>query len=210
MEDRIKLLYLDEEEGWQSIAYAGLKDKFDIIIPESLPLNITEIWKMVLDSEAQAILVDYRLNNSCIVSYTGDEVIAEIHKHNLHLPMFIITSFEDNALIECKEATIIRGKELLIDPDKLVKLEHIIYAGVNNYNRIKADKDKVLQDLQQKEKDGIALLADEEEAKFDAELYLSELDLDSNVRKGIITTASNKTLSNLLSAAQKLVELYNK
>ena len=124
--------------------------------------------------------------------------------------MFIITSYEDNAVIECKEAQIIRDKELITHADKLIKLQNIIVAGVNNYNKRKESAEKIIFSLQNKLKYNEILSQDEENMKFEAELYLSELDLDSNVHTNLITNSSNRTLDELLSMARQIVEIHKK
>lgn len=210
MAEKIRLVYLDEEQGWQSQAYAALNIDFELHIPECLPRNIECLWSEIKDFNADAILIDYRLNESGGVAYTGDEVIKEIHKHNKHLPMFIITSYEDNALIECKEAQIIRGKELLADADKVIKLKHIITASVNKYNARKLSAEDVIISLQTKVQKGESLSNDDETNKFDAELYLSELDLDSNVRANLITSKSNRDIEDMLNMAKVLIEMHKK
>ena len=210
MAEKIRLVYLDEEQGWQSQAYAALNVDFDLRIPECLPRNIEYLWSEIKDFNADAILIDYRLNESGDVAYTGDEVIKEIHKHNKHLPMFIITSYEDNALIECKEAQIIRGKELLADANKVIKLKNIIVASVNKYEARKSSAENVLISLQAKAQRGESLSNDDETNKFDAELYLSELDLDSNVRANLITSKSNRDIEDILNMAKELIEMHKK
>ena len=137
-------------------------------------------------------------------------MIKEIHKHNKHLPTFIITSYEDNALIECKEAQIIRGKELLADADKVIKLKHIITASVNKYEARKLSAEAVIMSLQTKVQKGENLSSDDETNKFDAELYLSELDLDSNVRADLITSKSNRDIEDMLNMAKELIEMHKK
>ena len=124
--------------------------------------------------------------------------------------MFIITSYEDNALIECKEAQIIRGKELLADADKVIKLKHIITASVNKYNARKLSAEDVIISLQTKVQKGESLSNDDETNKFDAELYLSELDLDSNVRANLITSKSNRDIEDMLNMAKVLIEMHKK
>ena len=210
MAEKIRLVYLDEEQGWQSQAHAALNVDFDLHIPENLPHTIECVWSEIKDFNADAILIDYRLNESGEVAYTGDEVIKEIHKHNKHLPMFIITSYEDNALIECKEAEIIRGKELLADSDKVEKLKKIIIASVNKYEARKSSAEAVLISLQTKVQKGDILSNDDESNKFNAELYLSELDLDSNVRTNLITSKSNRDIEDILNMAKELIEMHKK
>ena len=102
----IKVVFLDEEQGWQSSFYNSFSEKYEIIIPDTLPKNIEDIWELIRDS--QIAVVDYRLNGDGNISYTGDAVAREIHKHNKHFPVLILTSYEDNAIQECIETQSIR------------------------------------------------------------------------------------------------------
>lgn len=209
MEEKIRLAYLDEEEGWNAIAYSILGPDFNLYIPEQLPKDLEALWIELKKVGVQAVLVDYRLNASGKFYYNGDEVICEIHKHNKYFPAFIITSYEDNALIECKYAQIIRGKELLNATNKQ-KLQNIIKAGVNNYENRKLEAENIIKQLQYKINRGESLSNEEEANKFDAELYLSELDLDSKVRADMITNKANKTLDKMLTIAREITKKYQK
>ena len=210
MSDKIRLIYWDEEPSWQSQVHAALNEYFELIIPEELPLDVQSLWNTVLEYGAQAILVDYRLNGSGIVSYTGDEVIREIHRHNKHLPAFIITSFEENAIVECREAQIIRGKELITKADETSKLVNIITSGVNRYEIQKNSAEGVLIKLEDKLSKGISLSDSDELNKFEAEMYLAELDMDSGARNQMITIGSERNLIKMLALAREIVDLHKK
>lgn len=210
MEKKIRLIYLDEDTAWQSMAYHRLKDDFTLDIPETLPKKIEDIWSKIEEFAPQVIMIDYRLNESGTVSYTGDDVIKELHKHNKHLPMFIITSYEDYALITCEEAQIIRSKDILEKTELLDKLKNIITASVNNYNRRKVQAESIIRNIQEKIANGEEVSEVESENRFDAELYLSELDLDNGVRADLLTSRSNNTLDELLNVAQKIIALRKK
>ena len=210
MSDKIRLIYWDEEPSWQSQVHAALNEYFELIIPEELPLDLQSLWNTVLEYGAQAILVDYRLNGSGIVSYTGDEVIREIHRHNKHLPAFIITSFEENAIVECREAQIIRGKELITKADETSKLVNIITSGVNRYEIQKNSAEGVLIKLEDKLSKGISLSDSDELNKFEAEMYLAELDMDSGARNQMITIGFERNLIEMLALAREIVDLHKK
>ena len=210
MSDKIRLIYWDEEPSWQSQVHAALNEYFELIIPEELPLDLQSLWSTVLEYGAQAIVVDYRLNGSGIVSYTGDEVIREIHRHNKHLPAFIITSFEENAIVECREAQIIRGKELITKADETSKLVNIITSGVNRYEIQKNSAEGVLIRLEDKLSKGISLSDSDELNKFEAEMYLAELDMDSGARNQMITIGFERNLIEMLALAREIVDLHKK
>ena len=68
----------------------------------------------------------------------------------------------------------------------------------------------VIMSLQTKVQKGENLSSDDETNKFDAELYLSELDLDSNVRADLITSKSNRDIEDMLNMAKELIEMHKK
>lgn len=203
-----RVVYIDEETGWQSTAHAALSENYEIVIPEKLPCDISDIWELIRDT--QVAIIDYRLNGDNIVSYTGDDVAREIHKHNKHFPIFIITSFEDNAIQECREVQSIRGKEMFTTPEYLEKLNHMIDSAVSIYDNKKASCEECIRMCQEKIAKGDPLTVVEEADRFDAELYLSELDLDSSARANLISIGTSKELEEMLELARSIVSNYNK
>ncbi len=99
---------------------------------------------------------------------------------------------------------------MLADADKVVKLKNIIIASVNKYEARKSSAEDVLISLQAKVQKGEILSNDDEGNKFNAELYLSELDLDSNVRTDLITSKSNRDIEDILNMAKELIEMHKK
>ena len=203
----IKVVYIDEEAGWQSTAYAALSAQYDLHIPEVLPKNVSDIWDEIHDS--QVAVIDYRLNESDL-SYTGDDVVREIHKHNKYFPAIIITSFEDNAIQECTAIQTIRGKELFNAPEDLKKLCHMIDSAVAIYEKRKKDSEDVICAIQEKIAAGETLSEKEEADRYDAEHYLSELDLDSSARSILINTKTLKGIDEMLSLARSIVAKHDK
>lgn len=203
-----RVVYIDEETGWQSTVHAALSGKYEIEIPEDLPSEVSNIWELIRDS--QVAIIDYRLNGDNLVSYTGDDVAREIHKHNKHFPIFIITSYEDNAIQECTEVQSIRGKEIFTTPESLIKLNHMIDSAVSIYDKKKASCEECIRMCQEKIAKGEILTAAEEADRFDSELYLSELDLDSSARANLISTGTSKDLEEMLALARSIVSNYSK
>ena len=200
----IKIAYIDEEAGWQSIAYSALSDKYEMLIPEGMPQNISEIWAEV--QETQIAIIDYRLNGNGLVAYTGDDVAREIHKHNKHFPVIIITSFEDNAIQESTEVQVIRGKDMLTSPEMIQRLSYMIDSAVSSYDRRKKESEECILRCQEKVATGTLLTRDEESDRFNAELYISELDLDSSLRQNLIFSPGTlKSLEEMLTLARQIV-----
>ncbi len=204
----IKVVYIDEEAGWQSTAYAAFSGKYDIYIPEVLPREISDIWNEVRD--CQVAVIDYRLNESGQVAYTGDDVVREIHKHNKYFPAIIITSYEDNAIQECTSIQTIRGKDLFNANEGLNKLCHMIDSAVAIYDLKKKECEDTISALQEKISAGGVLSEKEEADRYDAEQYLSELDLDTSTRGILINTKTLKGIEEMLSLARSIVAKHEK
>lgn len=202
------MVYIDEEAGWQSTAHAALSDKYDIYIPDMLPRDVSEIWNEVHDS--QIAIIDYRLNESGQVAYTGDDVVREIHKHNKYFPAIIITSYEDNAIQECTATQTIRGKEMFNAKEDLKKLCHMIDSAVAIYDTRKKECEDTISILQEKITAGETLSEKEEADRYDAEQYLSELDLDASIRGILINTKTLKGIEEMLSLARTIVAKHDK
>ena len=212
MMDKIKLFYLDEEEQWQYMAYQTLGTDFDLRILETahFPRNVSDIWSIISDMNVDGVIVDYKLNDSGILPYTGNHVVREIRKHNLHLPVFMITSFEQNALQESDEVQIIRGKDILSDSNKCELLKTLIISSVGKYRSQKERCEEVIHKLVTKIDAGEKLTEYEIADKFDAELYISELDLDSGVRSHLINHAVSSNLSDLVEMAGAILDKISK
>ena len=212
MEDKIKLCYLDEQEQWQYMAHQKLGNDFDLRMLEQsqFPNDVSNIWSIIFDMNVDVVIVDYKLNESGILPYTGDQVIHEIRKHNLHLPVFMITSFELNALQESEEVQVIRGKDMLANPEKFDLLKTLIISSVNKYRTKKEKCEELIYKLASKIDAGETLSEEEEANKFDAELYLSELDLDSGFRKHLISQDASQKLSDMVNLAHSILEHLSK
>lgn len=206
--DSTRVVFIDEERPWQSSAYNFLNKYFVTYIPETVPRNIHDLWPEIKNFNPEIVIIDFLLNASGEVSYNGDEVAEMIHQHNRHLPIIILTSFEENALQECLETKIIREKALLTDyPSKLLS---IINANIKSYKLKKDRANNFLFTIQKKINDNIKLSDDEITKKFEAELFLSELDLDNSCRKDLITSASNRNLETLINLSREFINACRK
>lgn len=212
MNKKIKMCFLDEEAAWRMEAYRNFKDEFEVHIVEDnqFPKEVSGIWQIITEIEADVVIVDYRLNESGVLSYTGENVLHEIRKHNLHLPVFMVTSYEDNAIDECEEVQIIRGKDVLNTAENISNFKHLMRASVERYQKKKEESEFIVQMLSRKIDNGEPLTEAENAAKFDAELYLSELDLDSCVRANMINQQTSQQMADMLSIAQSIVERLDK
>lgn len=201
---KYKVAYLDEEEMWQAIARTTLGVDFDLRLI-NVPIAISDIWPYIVENEIQALVVDFRLFESGQVSFDGNQVVREVMSHNLHYPMFVMTSYETDAIESSDNVMNIRGKETLEDEKQYSKFREILKAKVAEYIRKEESAKNCVDQLNEKSLKEV-LTPVEEENRFKAELYLSELDRDNAAPLNTLTSAYSTQLQNLLEQANQLLE----
>ena len=200
-ETKIEAAITQKTKAIVPVHYAGVACEMDTIMAIAKKYNL-----VVIEDAAQGIMSTYK---GQALGTIGDYGCFSFHEtKNYSMGEGGALLIRDASKIE--EAEIIRGKELLADADKVEKLKKIIIASVNKYEARKASAEAVLISLQAKVQKGDILSNDDESNKFNAELYLSELDLDSNVRTNLITSKSNRDIEDILNMAKELIEMHKK
>ena len=198
--------YLDEEEQWKLMFRNSLKSDFNIVLLD-LPEKASDIWQIVEEKKLDALGVDFRLFESGKVSYNGNDIVKEVIRHNLHLPVFIITSYEGDAVELCEDIFIVRGKEMLTE--KLSLFKKMVLRAVNTYSHQISDANAIILEINRKLEKGMVLTVDEEEKRFNAERFLAELNLSDSFDTNMLTSAYSTQLQSLLDAANKIVNSIN-
>jgi hypothetical protein len=200
--------YLDEEEQWKLMFRNSLKSDFNVVLLD-LVEKVSDIWQTVEEERLDALVVDFRLFESGKVTYNGNDVVKEVRCHNLHLPLFVITSYEDNAIELCEDVFIIRSKDMLTDPQKLSLFKKILSRAINTYNHQISEANETILEINRKLKIGMTLSTDEEEKRFSAERFLAELNMSDSFGSNLLTSAYSSQLQSLIDAANKIVDSIN-
>ena len=201
--------YLDEEEQWKLMFRNSLKSDFNIVLLD-LPEKVSDIWQIVEKENLDALVVDFLLIESGKVIYKGNDVVKDIRSHNLHLPMFVITSYEDNAIELCEDVFIVRGKEMLTDTQKLSLFKKMLSRAINTYNHQILEANETVLEINRKLEKGMSLSAEEEEKRFRAERFLAELNIPDSFDSNMLTSAYSSQLQSLIDAANKIVDSINR
>ena len=200
--------YLDEEEQWKLMFRNSLKSDFNIVLLD-LPEKVSDIWQIVEKEKLDALIVDFRLFESGKVTYNGNDVVKDIRSHNLHLPMFVITSYEDNAIELCEDVFIVRGKDMLTDTQKISLFKKMLSRAINTYNHQIIEANETVLEINRKLEKGMSLSAEEEEKRFRAERFLAELNIPDSFDSNMMTSAYSSQLQSLIDAANKIVDSIN-
>lgn len=198
-EKKYNVGYLDEEEQWQLTARNGLISDFKVSVLD-LPQSSKEIWPVVLEKELDALIVDFRLFESGEVTYDGDDVIKEVQRHNRHFPLFIMTSYENDAISHCEDVLIIRDKRMFQNEEELLRFKHVLKGHVDAYYNKERDCKQRLLELNKLE----TLSPSQKEEKFEIELYLAELDLDNSPALNLLSSGYTESMESMLKLAREI------
>ena len=154
----IRLGYLDEDKGNRNTFYRVFKKDFEVIMLDdntrltSADMVLNEIDRLELD----VLAVDFRLADSGWVAFNGDEVVRAIWNKRRYFPVFMLTSYVNNALEKMDNVFLVNDKDSLSNNECISLLKKQISCSVETYHRIVREK-KVGELTDKEEKDLFAL-----------------------------------------------------
>lgn len=204
----IRLGYLDEDKGNRNTFYRVFKKDFEVImLDDNTRLNSAD---MVLDEidrlELDVLAVDFRLADGGWVAFNGDEVVRVIWNRRRYFPVFMLTSYVNNALEKMDNVFLVNDKDCLSDNDSISLLKKQISSSVETYHRIIREKEEQLKQLVEKQKAGE--LTDKEEMDLLAlNVEMNNIDPGSNpVSPDMMQTKSITDLHEMVDLARTLLK----
>lgn len=177
----IRLGYLDENKGNRNTFYRVFKKDFEVIMLDdntrftSADKVLDEIDRFELD----VLAVDFRLADGGWVAFNGDEVVRAIWNRRRYFPVFMLTSYVNNALEKMDNVFLVNDKDSLSNNDSISLLKKQISSSVETYHRIVREKEEQLKILVEKQKAGE--LTDKEEKDLLAlNVEMNNIDPESN------------------------------
>ena len=204
----IRLGYLDEDKGNRNTFYRVFKKDFEVImLDDNTRLNSAD---MVLDEidrlELDVLAVDFRLADSGWVAFNGDEVVRVIWNRRRYFPVFMLTSYVNNALEKMDNVFLVNDKDCLSNNDSISLLKKQISSSVETYHRIIREKEERLKQLVEKQKAGE--LTDKEEMDLLAlNVEMNNIDPGSNpMSPDMMQTKSITDLHEMVDLARTLLK----
>lgn len=88
-----KGIYIEDEDKNISVTQALFSQEgFEIVPLPRLPLDVKDIYPLVLQQNADFLLIDHQLNKK--VSYNGYEALQEIRRHDSTIYAVLLTTFK--------------------------------------------------------------------------------------------------------------------
>lgn len=204
----IRLGYLDEDKGNRNTFFRVFKKDFEVIMLEdnskllSVDMVLAEIENLKLD----VLAVDFRLADSGWVPFNGDEVVKAIWDKRRYFPVFMLTSYVNNALEKMENVFLVNDKDGLSDSTMVVQLKKQISSSVDTYHRIIDEKNKRLRELVEAQKSG-QMNGEEEKELLKLNVELNYMDPNSNpLTPDMMQTSSVKELHELVDLPRNLVK----
>lgn len=209
----IRLGYLDENKGNRNTFYRIFKKDFEVIMLDdfakvfTLDLLLEEIEKQ----EIQVLAVDYRLADSGVVQYDGDQVIEIINERKRYFPVFMMTSFVPAAIQSVNNAFLVNDKDGLNDERTVNLLKAQIAGSVETYHRIVSEKEQRTKELEAKQDSAEGLSKEEETELLDLHVELSKIDPEANpLSPDKMQTETVKNLRNAVALSKEILRTLNK
>ena len=209
----IRLGYLDENKGNRNTFYRVFKKDFDVVMLDdfakvfTLDLLLEEIDKQ----EIQVLAVDYKLADSGLVQYDGDQVLDAINERKRYFPVFMMTSYVDAAIQKVNNTFLVNDKDGLNNSQTVELLKNQISGAVESYHRIVTEKEQRLKTLEAKQ-DGAESLTDEEEQELlNLHIEMTKIDPVANpFSPDKMQTSSLKDLKKAVSLSEEILKSLSK
>lgn len=203
---KFKIAYIDE-----SLEEIGKFQRFCFPTFEVVPIiplaSIEETCSNIIENHVDAVVSDFEFSEQAsYIKYDGTDLIGLYLSKREGFPVFIFTSYEDEAVRKSDDVNIIyeKGEKYLTDNSgNITKNERLI-------ERIKLQIEKYKHKLEINEKRLLELIAESKKRKLDAIEKEELAELDSKIEKAL---DKESRISNILrddKEASELSELLKK
>lgn len=201
---KYKIAYVDESDAdtrkFQRFSY----NYFEVIpiIPND---SIEETCNAILESHIDAIISDFDFSEQIsTVHYDGTDLVSLFLKKRDDFPVFILTSYEDDAISKGEDVNIIYEKKEMDEGEKFLE-------------RVKAQIEKYKHKLETEENRLLELISESKKRKLNATEMEELSELDSKIEKALDKESripnilrDDKEASDLAELLKKVDELAKK
>jgi len=133
----LKGIYIEDDDKNLVVTLELFRQEgFEMETIQQLPANLEEIYPLILELQADFLLVDHELNKK--VSYTGYDALKEIRKHDSTIYAILLTNFRvEDFKAEFGSYDLEIHKSQLSDDDKLQEISAKIRRACERSKDIK-------------------------------------------------------------------------
>jgi len=198
-----KILFVDEVEAdirrfQRYVHRRDIDKKFELVT--KVPQNTLEnFMNEIRDEKFDAIITDHKLHEeNANISFDGIDLVREILSEKINFPCFVLTSFDDEAVINGDDVNIVYIKGLM-DSDGENKAHATFLDKIEN--QIKHYRKKI----DDSEKELLALITKSNQQALNAQEEARLIELDNFIEN---TTHKPSSLPQHLKSTKNLNELH--
>ena len=204
-----KIAYIDENDGWLNTFYQTFKNDFDILkIKVNEESSVDSIVELLYESELDAIVTDYLLEEEGNVSFNGNMIVDRIKSFKPHFPIIMLTSHEPQAINNMDDVHIIYGKSILDgeSEDELALFRSKIKSNISHYkSKIESTRIRI-EELVEKKNKG-TLESPEEEELTKLFLLMDEFEPEAKgAPTNLIMPAAITKLNDFVAQTKEILE----
>ena len=164
--NKFKIAYVDEDDVDIRRFQRFSRNYFDVVpIKPDKQLEITA--QEILSSHVDAVIADFDLaEQDESIHYNGANLISYILEQRENYPVFILTSYEDDAVLKGDDVNIVYEKSEMGDGEKF--LERVKTQIEKYYHKLDEDEKRLVQLIEESRKRKLNAFEDEEIIKLDS------------------------------------------
>lgn len=206
---KYRIGYLDDDDGTIISFNRIFKSDFDIVFFDdkksvsTLDLLVEQINSTKID----ALAVDYKLADKGDFCYNGDDVVRKLQQCKLHFPVFLLTSYADDAIDDSDVAFLVYDKDNVKDNGTSQILIRKIKSSIRSYKRLISNKEKRLEALEKKQTSIEGLSKDEEQELINLHFEMYHVDPTANpISPEMLQTSSIRELHELVDKTNEILK----
>lgn len=200
---RYKIAYIDESEA-DIRRFQRFSFNYFEVIPFIPKASIEETCNDILESHVDAIVSDFEFSEQLsTVHYDGTNLVSLFLKKRENFPVFILTSFEDDAISKGEDVNIIYEKKEMDEGEMFLER---VKAQIEKYkHKLEADENRLLELIAESKKRKLDAAEMEELAELDSEIEKA-LDKESRIPNILRDDKESSDLSELLKKVDELAK----
>lgn len=206
-----KVAYIDEMDSdirsFKRSVLLRANEKFDVVSIKP-KADIHETVSLIFENFVDAVVADFRLSEEDpTIHYNGSDLIKEVLFIREDFPVFILTSFEDDAVDKGFDVNIVYEK---IDVQETSKFFDKVILQIKKYKaKIESAEIRILELTEKRKTTPLTNSEEEELLELD---YLIEKSLDkkSKIPIDLKDSTNSDRLKELINKADEIIEAINK
>lgn len=204
---KYKIAYIDEDQS-DTRRFQRFSYNFFEVIPIIPKDSIEETCNEILENHVDAIVSDFDFAEQLsTVHYDGTDLVSLFLKKREGFPVFILTSYEDDAISKGEDVNIIYEKKEMDEGEQFLER---VKAQIEKYkHRLETDEKRLLELIAESKKRKLDALEKEELAELDSKIEKA-LDKESRISNILRDDKEASELSELLKKVDELAKSLGK